>query len=223
MSDQVTGPGGDASAYIDLLRHGLTERPDCLCGRTDVPLSPAGRAQLERTASAFGPWDRVVSSPRRRCAVFADDLATRMGLAHRVEHDLAEIDLGRWDGRAFADLARDEAEHFSAFWRDPMAHPPPDGEHLEVFARRVLSAYAGIVGDAPAGSRTLVVCHGGVIRVILAHVYGLDLGHMLRMEIDYASLSRIRMIEGHASVVCQALTPELFQDRNDDDSAATDA
>ncbi|MGB0712050.1 MAG: histidine phosphatase family protein [Gammaproteobacteria bacterium] len=204
---------GDSSAFIDLLRHGLTERPDCLCGRTDVPLAEGGRAQLERTAAVFGPWDRVVSSPLQRCARFAADLASRFDLDHQVNEGLAEIDLGRWDGRRFDELARDEAEHFTAFWRNPVAHPPPGGERMEDFAHRVLAAYEQVGAGAVPGSRTLVVCHGGVIRAILAHVYGLDLAKLLRMEVEYASLSRIRRIDGYESVVFQAVDAGLFDAR----------
>ena len=53
---------------IDLLRHGETETPGRLLGRTDPALSEAGWRQVERQTTNRN-WDLIIASPRlRACA-----------------------------------------------------------------------------------------------------------------------------------------------------------
>ena len=60
---------------VDLIRHGETERPDVLAGRTDLALSEAGWRQFERQ-TANGGWDAIVSSPLKRAREAAERLSS---------------------------------------------------------------------------------------------------------------------------------------------------
>ena len=67
---------------------------------------------------------------------------------------------------------------------------PPGGERLSVFAERVLSAWDRWLPEM-SGGRWLLVVHGGVIRVLLAHVLGMSLSNLLRIEVPYACRSTL--------------------------------
>nr|WP_243545755.1 histidine phosphatase family protein [Pseudodesulfovibrio tunisiensis] len=100
---------------IVLVRHGhaLGGKGHCI-GRTDIPLSEQGREQARVLADSFGVADfqAVWSSPLSRAWDTAAPVCERLGLACRKHEGLSEIDMGDWDGCAFADIrARHSAEY----------------------------------------------------------------------------------------------------------------
>ena len=170
---------------IGLLRHGEVQGGSRFRGRLDDPLTPQGLAQMWTACDGSGRWQRVLSSPLRRCSEFATAYAQRYGLP--LEHDprLQEIDFGDWEGLSAADVHARFPEALGRFWADPERHPPPHGEPLGDFAQRVLATWQGIVETR---SDTLVVTHGGVIRILLCHLRGLPLKEASRLEVAHAQL-----------------------------------
>jgi hypothetical protein len=63
------------SLHLDLLRHGETELGGGLRGSLDDALTALGWAQMRDAVWRGGPWDRIVSSPLQRCALFAWELS----------------------------------------------------------------------------------------------------------------------------------------------------
>ncbi len=98
---------------VDLLRHGETERPDVLAGRTDLALSDAGWRQFERQ-TANGGWDAIVSSPLKRAREAAERLSTAQGFALDIDPDWQEIDFGDWDGQRASRSSRRSGRRRSA-------------------------------------------------------------------------------------------------------------
>ena len=137
-------------------------------------------------------WDGIVTSPLTRCADFARALSERQGIPLRMDPRLAELDFGDWEGRTAAELMATDAEALGRFWADPVAHPPPGGEPLLAFQARVLAAWEELVRQ-DRGDRTLVISHGGVIRVILCQVLGYPLRRLLELDVGHASLTGIRV------------------------------
>jgi alpha-ribazole phosphatase len=153
---------------IDLLRHGETQMPGRLLGRTDPPLSEAGWRQMERQ-TAGRSWDVVVASPRRRAEAGAARVAAERGRTLRIDADWAELDFGGWDGRLLADVRADPeaAEAFAAFYASPDAAAPPGGESWSALVARVARALDRVLAE-PAASTALVVTHAGPMRATLA-------------------------------------------------------
>ena len=168
---------------MDLLRHGATTRPGCYCGSTDVALSDEGLLAM-RQRVAGRRWQCIVSSPLARCAHFADALAAELGVSLRYDARWRELHFGDWEGLPVH--AIDEAA-LGAFWRDPVQHAPPGSESLHALQARVLAASAEILADA-AQARTLVVAHGGPIRVLLAAARGMAVTRAHEIEVPLASL-----------------------------------
>ncbi|MBP8284764.1 MAG: alpha-ribazole phosphatase family protein [Chromatiaceae bacterium] len=184
---------------IDLLRHGETLGGSRFRGRLDDPLTERG---WDRMWAAVRPpdgggegvpvWDGIVTSPLARCADFARALSERESIPLRLDPRLAELDFGDWEGQTAADLMASDAEALGRFWADPVAHPPPSGEPLLAFQGRVLTAWDELLRQ-DRGDRTLVISHGGVIRVILCQVLGYPLGRLLELDVGHASLTGIRV------------------------------
>lgn len=136
------------------LRHGQTRAnaDDIICGRTDLPLTPAGQEQA-RQAAAFLQGTRlrqIVVSPLLRARQTAQPAAEVLGLAPRIVDDLAERDWGAWEGQPRTMLQREAT--------------PPGGESPQGFATRIRAGLEQIDLSIP----TLIVAHAGTGREVHA-------------------------------------------------------
>jgi broad specificity phosphatase PhoE len=174
---------------ILLARHGETDDnvpPLRFQGQRDTPLNAAGRAQARELAervAARGPIAALWSSDLSRARETAEIVGSRLGLTPRLDARLREGFRGDWEGRLFDDVAREEPEAFAAWGRAGASFRFPGGESLAEQQARVLAALAEVsapASGAPAGDvSSLVVCHGGSIRVVLCSrdPRGLDAFH----------------------------------------------
>lgn len=149
---------------IYLLRHGETvyNAQKKYLGRTDLPLSPQGRAAL--TQADFSPGT-VYVSPLRRTAETAQILFP--GAAQIVVPGLREMDFGVFEGRSCRDM-----EDFQPYrrWVDGNClGPVPGGESREAFSVRTCAAFEALAAQAlEAGEDPLViVAHGGTQMAVM--------------------------------------------------------
>lgn len=171
------------AASIELLRHGATGF-DGFRGHLDDPLSAEGWAQL-RTAVRGRVYAGILSSPLRRCAEFARELAGSLGCDLALRPGLMEYDFGEWSGRTAAELHAEAPAALGRFWRDPERCPPPAAETLAAFEQRIVAGLEPLrAGQGP----WLVLTHGGVIRLLLCRARGLSLSAMPGIEVAHASL-----------------------------------
>ena len=181
--------------HLDLLRHGETELGGGLRGSLDDALTDKGWAQMRAAVAEQGPWDRLVSSPLQRCARFAEELAVQSGLPIELDSNLQELHFGAWEGQSAAALMETDAEDLGLFWADPYAFTPPEGEPLTDFSARVLAAVARLQA-AYAGERVLLISHGGVMRLLLAHARGLPREQLLNVEVAHGALFSLAVEPG---------------------------
>ncbi|MEX2481608.1 MAG: alpha-ribazole phosphatase family protein [Gammaproteobacteria bacterium] len=186
-----------ASPRVGLLRHGETEGGQRFRGHTDDPLTPAGLSQMYAAIAESGRWDRVISSPLLRCSEFSSAFAQQRSLPLIFDIRLKEIHFGQWEGRSAAELMAEDPESLERFWRDPDIHPPPGGESLARFQARVLDAWNNIL-SAYAGQRVLTVTHGGVIRVLLCHVFEVPVSRWSEFEVPLGKLHSVHIGGGKA-------------------------
>lgn len=178
--------------FADLLRHGEPAGGGRFRGDREDALTPLGDAQMRVALdSARAAWDLVLTSPARRCAAFAEELARGRGLPLEFWPDLRERGWGDWEGRTAeqipaADLAR--------FWADPVGFTPPGAEPFGTFSERVLTAWRRLL--AHPARYPLVITHGGVVRVVLGLVLDLPPSSLVLLEVPYACLTRLRLPEG---------------------------
>lgn len=164
------------ASEIVLVRHGETEwsRDGRHTGRTDVPLTDAGREQARALPAALEGWsfDRVLTSPLARAA----ETARLAGYGEAEPRDeLREWDYGDYEGRRTADI-REERPGWT-LWLDGV----PGGETAaEVAARvdRLLDQLRRVDG------RVMVFAHGHLLRVLAVRWIGLgpEAGRLLALD-----------------------------------------
>ncbi len=189
---------------VFLVRHGVHDLLDrVLVGRSPgVGLSPLGQRQARQLATRLAPEGvtAVQSSPQLRARETAELIADALGLAVEVVPALDELDAGEWTGRAFAELEQDPR------WRSWNASRstarPPGGESMGELQRRVLG-HIEAVAARHADDRLVVVSHAEPIRAALLHYGRLHLDDFLRVPIDPASLTTLRLDAHGGEVIGQ--------------------
>jgi broad specificity phosphatase PhoE len=171
-----------------LLRHGQTDwnlEPARCQGWAETPLNDVGRAQArERGRELRGRGiELVVTShlaraletavivraelsspaPATAAASYGGAAGPHGAPGLVVDPRLAETRRGRWEGRRFSEILRDEPERWRAYRERPETFRFPGGESLVEQQRRALAALRDVALD---GRTTLVVTHGGTIRLM---------------------------------------------------------
>ncbi|HEY2891008.1 MAG TPA: histidine phosphatase family protein [Dongiaceae bacterium] len=156
-------------ARLALLRHGPTawtaERR--LQGRTDLPLSPAGRAavthwQMPREVDGFA-W---MTSPLKR----ARETAALLGHGEaRIDPRLIEMSFGEWEGRRLAELAAELGPDMAALEDRGLDFCAPGGESPREVQQRLAPF---LLETGKGGIDRLAVAHKAVIRALYAQATG---------------------------------------------------
>lgn len=178
--------------YLDLLRHGETEHGGGLRGSLDDALTPLGWQQMHAAVSVGRQWDRIVSSPLQRCARFAEPLATQLGVPLYLEAGVQELHFGDWEGLSTSHLMATDAEGLGLFWENPYTFTPPNGEAVQTFSERVTDAVRRL-HTAHDGERVLLICHGGVMRLLLALARGLPRERLLQVVVKHGELFSLQV------------------------------
>ena len=181
-----------------LIRHALCDPVGVsLAGRMPgVSLNAAGRAQLgplvarvaRRLAGAH--VDAVIASPLARAQETGGAIARAHGLTVTTEPGLHELDVGRWTGRAIADLGDDpDWSPFNTYRSGTAA----GGAELALVAQaRAVGALLDRARSSP-DAVVAAVSHGDVIRGVLCHALGVSLDLQHRIEVSPASVSELEL------------------------------
>ncbi|MFA0742816.1 MAG: hypothetical protein DFNUSKGM_002947 [Candidatus Fervidibacter sacchari] len=163
----------EMATWIYLVRHGQTvwNEEGRLCGSSDVPLSDEGLAQARKLAARLKDIDitAIYSSPLLRARQTAEAIAACHCVEVKVEPDLREIDYGDWEGLKVVDAAERFPELERLRREDPMRFVAPNGEPMQLFAERVISAIQRIAASH-ADETVCVVAHQTVNRFILCWI-----------------------------------------------------
>lgn len=147
------------------VRHGQStaNREGWMAGHLDAPLTDLGVAQAieAREEVLTRPFARAFSSDLSRAHRTAELILEHADIPLQSTPRLRERSAGRWQGRTVEELQRE-----GALERDfhPWTAAPPDGESLEIVARRAIAFLAEI---EVAELDTLVVAHGALIRAVM--------------------------------------------------------
>jgi broad specificity phosphatase PhoE len=189
-----------------LLRHGETEWSRDLrhTGRTDLPMTPAGKAAAAALAPALAarPVRAAFTSPARRAVA----TAALAGLAAKQDPDLQEWDYGGYEGRTTAAIRAERPGWY--LWRDGVipgdaAHP---GETLaEVGARA--DAVLRRAGSLLADGDVALVGHGHLLRVLTARWLRLEPGAGRLFQLKNATLSTLGTEHGEPVITSWNVPP----------------
>jgi len=173
-----------------LLRHGPTawNAAGRLQGRSDLPLSPVGRAVVTGwRLPGFALAADWRTSPLARCRETAALLqASHPGApAAIVEPRLVEMDFGSWEGASLAALRAADPAGTDALERRGLDFAAPGGESPRAVQARLAPWLADV---ARTGRDVLAVTHKGVIRALYAQATGWPMLGRMPTRLDYASL-----------------------------------
>lgn len=196
--------------YIDVMRHGepvgaCPKGGSLLRGSIDHELSTKGWLQAEQRILSLrdelhldSPWDVIISSPLKRCAAFAEKLASETLLTEKnavalvIKDCWREIHYGDWEGLSTQSIWQQQPELMQKMWQEPLEFCAPNGEPVKDFSLRIEQAWLELLNEYQ-GKRILLVCHGGVMRLLLQQLLLLAPEGMNRFAIPYAAMSRFRV------------------------------
>jgi alpha-ribazole phosphatase len=189
---------------LTLIRHGeVAERYHHVFAgrRIDMELSNLGQEQARALAKHLHGvhFGAIYASPMQRAQQTLAPIAVDQKVKPITLDGLAEVDFGDWTGLNWQQLQ--DRYHFTAYeWLDKLdAASVPNGESAQSFRARVEPCLEQILKDCP-GQDVAVVCHGGVIRMLLSILLKLPLPRMASFEIEYASLSIVEQTPLRARV-----------------------
>ena len=148
-----------------IARHGETpwNVENRVSGRTDVPLTEKGVEQARLLAhSAMGKGIEVIlSSPLLRARQTAQAVSEAIGVPIELDERLIELDFGSFEGGPRSDP---EFQYIRAQF--PTRYP--GGESAFQLCHRVYSCLEDVKRKY-AGKTVLLVCHGGVCRMVRSY------------------------------------------------------
>lgn len=171
-----------------LVRHGEStwNAAGLVQGQLDPGLSAAGREQAGRCAGLLAARrtpEAIYSSDLRRALETAAPIAEALGLPVFIEPCLRERSLGEAEGNPSALLGPRHSGIDGARVADADA-APEGGESVRQLYERAAACAARIL--ASHGGDVVFVCHGGVVRVLLAWLDGVGPEEMTWPVVDNA-------------------------------------
>lgn len=148
-------------------RHGQTawNRENLVCGITDLPLDETGREQARQTAQKLKDThlDRVIVSPLLRARQTAELICQGRTLPLSIDARVREQNYGIYEGVSRFD------QGFLSHKRSFATRYPGGESHMST-AVRVYSFLEDTARNCP-GESVLVVCHGGICRIIESYFH----------------------------------------------------
>ncbi len=182
-----------------LVRHGQANSnvTGYYMGWSNEDLSETGYTQVRSLSSRLAslPIASVYSSPLQRTCTTATILAKPHGLEVETSDDLIEIQIGDWQGLHIDEVGQRWPELWKQSRIDPSEITMPNGESFQQVTERAIRGFDKIVA-ANHGKQVIIVSHEIVVKVLIAHALGVSNSIYRRFEINNASLSAIRVIDG---------------------------
>jgi len=185
---------GHLPTRLFLLRHAEVEERyhRIFGGRIDMQLSDLGHRQARALADYLSHThlDAIYVSPMKRAQQTLSPVLQGRSLEAVTLPSLREVDFGDWTGLSW------EGVHakfgVSAFnWLKQMDEQGfPSGDSASSFRDRVEPCLKQVLHEC-AGKSVGIVCHGGVVRMLLALLLDVPLPITAKFEVDYASVTRV--------------------------------
>jgi 2,3-bisphosphoglycerate-dependent phosphoglycerate mutase len=173
-----------------LIRHGqsLWNLENRFTGWIDVPLTDQGRDEARRAGKLIADlrFDVAYTSALTRAQETLQLVLEAAGQRPPVIRDQAlnERHYGDLSGLNKAETARRYGDEQVKLWRRSYDVAPPNGESLELTARRTLPFYErAIAGDLRQGKNVLVVAHGNSNRSIVMKLDNLTREQVVALEL----------------------------------------
>ena len=186
------GERGNIMAKLYLIRHGETDYNNALRfqGQTDIPLNQKGIEQAEKAADFFRdiPLQAIYTSTLIRAKTTAEIIAGVKGMDVQETDALREMSFGIWENMNTKDIQKKYAKEWKDFFASPANTKIPQGESMSDVQTRVYPVVQEILDRYPEGD-VAFVAHGGIIRVLICTMLGLDLNRAWHLHVGNASIT----------------------------------
>lgn len=192
-----------SATRLHLIRHAEVEESfhETFGGILDMDLSERGCHQAGALADYLdrAALDAAYASPMKRVRQTIDALRSHLPDTISELDGLREVHFGAWTGLKWHEVQQRYRQ--SAFdWLDLLYHGGiPQAESAEDFQLRVKNCLGIIMANHP-GQAVAIVCHGGVIRMILSLLLEWPLPKMRAFDVEYASVSQVDLCGGRAVI-----------------------
>ncbi len=188
-----------------LVRHGETDynREFRIQGRIETDLNALGIQQSQLTGEYLykqvPEFDYCYVSPQKRAMQTFEIINSIYKKNNKINNiilseDLKEIHCGRWEGRLYKELEKEEPETIYKI-RTDINFPYPDGESAQDVKKRAERFFKTHILTLPNGNKTplniLIVSHGNLLRTLSTVILELPLEFSLRVIFNNAGISYI--------------------------------
>ncbi len=178
-----------------MMRHGETvwntERR--YQGMTDIELSDTGIRQARCAAERFKniDIDKIYCSPLKRAMATAKPIADEKKLDIIPEENFREICFGDWEGMTVSELTRKYGEEYMNFIKEPHKYGFPGEGTIDKVIERLKPSLDRIIKNE--SGNILIISHGGIIRLMIMYIMGLDNSWFTKMWINNTAISIIEI------------------------------
>lgn len=200
----------DSPTRLYLIRHAEVESryQRVFGGRIDMGLSPLGLEQAQALGKYLErvPFDSIYASPMKRVQQTLAQIVAGQPKAATLLDGLREIDFGSWTGLSWDEIR--VRYGVSAFqWLDQLVQGAiSEAEAIPHFRARVSKALDQVLRES-AGKTVAVLCHGGVLRMLLSLLVDIPLVKMAHFDFEYASLTIVDWTPSKIEVELLNFTP----------------
>ncbi|MGA1876249.1 MAG: alpha-ribazole phosphatase [bacterium] len=177
-----------------LIRHGAVgpKGGGRFYGSTDLSLSDEGARQADVVARKLASEriKGIFTSPLKRARETARPVALIHFLSFRVMEGLREVNFGLWEGLSFSEIQAQYPIECASWLADPWSFSFPGGESVSDFKSRVINSLEKVLR---AEGDTVVLAHGGSIRVILSQAGGMPENEVFRFPLDHGGITVIEL------------------------------
>jgi alpha-ribazole phosphatase len=175
-----------------LVRHGITDHNSNrqFAGATDVELSDDGYRQVERLRERLAgeQIDAIYCSDLKRTLATAEVITSGHDVGIISCPELREMDYGVAEGLTFKEIG----SRYPELWESIANFSPelsfPGGECFDDFVARAVKFMDRLKGYGEEET-VLIVSHGGMLKLLVCDLLGIDYSHWPQIRFDNASLS----------------------------------
>ena len=162
---------------IYYVRHGQTDwnlSRKMQGGGTEKELNETGINQANETRKELEnvKYDIIICSPMYRAKQTAEIINKDKNVKTIIDERIRERKLGKLEGHEITD------EIEKQIWDYNLNYQIPEGENLHDFEKRILD-FLEDIKEKYSDKTVLIVAHGGIAKVIKAHLYGMPKSKLL--------------------------------------------
>jgi broad specificity phosphatase PhoE len=187
-----------------LFRHPELDVPhsEVVVGAGPADLGRRGRAQVLRMLELCKNVKvaEVHSSPQPQCLGPARAIAEAQELEARADERLRDQEMGRWQGRRWSEIARDEDAAVRTFFSEFGEAKAPGGESLGDAVERMLAWWVEWMPKV-LGKSLAVVVPGVLLSGFAAAMLGMRLARSISLNLPPGGLGVLDMFQNGARVM----------------------